>query len=435
MKNDSDSDTVPYNEEEGKGEATTNEIIELDIANLDQQEAMSIVTSLLPLCQKVMATDCMAKINEESIAEKNINKNNKISSKSKDRSVCDPRTNVSVDVCDPRTNVEVGMCDPRTNVEVGCENDSSRSNDVTIELINNLLDKAIRKRKMSTKSNMEKKKHKATPEDDEISLHAASDLEKRIDALTKSSSGEISSEEDEFDVKNLRADYLDEDNSGPAVDKDLADLFKDMRESGLSKDKIAQKAKENARPENCNLETKQVNPEIWSNIISSGDRSLDLQLQKSQKLISKASYAILKASNNLLEFKKQKKHKKDKIKEIMKNSTDALALLTTAHNQNEQIRRGLLLKRLAKEQRSLGKDVPKDSKYLFGDDLNKKISEASGIKKLKLRRAEYKKSDQDNRNFQFSKNWERPQKSQRGRQGYRSFKTSSTQRKKKEKQE
>ena len=48
---------------------------------------------------------------------------------------------------------------------------------------------------------------------------------------------------------------------GPSIDKDLADLFKDFRKKGLSKDKVALKAKENPRPENCNLETKQVNPE------------------------------------------------------------------------------------------------------------------------------------------------------------------------------
>ena len=117
MNDDSDSDiTVPYNEEEGKGEATTNGIREvLNIASLDQQQTASIVASLLPLCQKVMAADCMAKTNTECVIEKDNDKNNKNSSKSnKDK---------------------ISICDPRTNVEVGCENnDSSRSNDITIEL-------------------------------------------------------------------------------------------------------------------------------------------------------------------------------------------------------------------------------------------------------------------------------------------------------------
>ena len=40
---------------------------------------------------------------------------------------------------------------------------------------------------MSTKISTERKKHKTTSEDDKFSLHAESDLEKRIDALTKSS--------------------------------------------------------------------------------------------------------------------------------------------------------------------------------------------------------------------------------------------------------
>jgi len=60
-------------------------------------------------------------------------------------------------------------------------------------------------------------------------------------------------------------------------------------------------------PANCNLEVKQVNPEIWSNIIDLKDRSTDIQIQKSQGLVSKATYAILKIVNQqsmLIEIRK-----------------------------------------------------------------------------------------------------------------------------------
>jgi len=201
---------------------------------------------------------------------------------------------------------------------------------------------------------------------------------------------------------------------------------------------VAQKAKENPRPENCNLETKLVNPEIWSNIVTTSDRSLDLQLQKSQKLISKATYAVLKSTNSVISLKKDKKKRKELIKGIMKNSTDAIALLTTAHNHNEQLRRELLLKRLAREQRSLGKDIPVDAKHLFGDDLNKKLTEAAGVNKLKPWKGHLSRTQTASRSS-YSKNWTGPQKSQRGRQsGYRQpqkYKTSSTIQKKKEKQD
>ena len=121
---------------------------------------------------------------------------------------------------------------------------------------------------------------------------------------------------------------------------------------------------------------------------------------------------------------------------MMKSSTDALALLTTAHNQNEQLRRDLLLKRLVREQRSLGKNVPHESKMLFGDDLSKKLTEAAGAHKLRPKKANYKqqfeskgyKKPYQNSNY-FPKNWEGLRKSQRSRQsGYqtRSFKSSST---------
>jgi len=173
---------------------------------------------------------------------------------------------------------------------------------------------------------------------------------------------------------------------------------------------VAQKAKENPRPENCNLETKLVNPEIWSNIVTTSDRSLDLQLQKSQKLISKATYAVLKSTNSVISLKKDKKKRKELIKGIMKNSTDAIALLTTAHNHNEQLRRELLLKRLAREQRSLGKDIPVDAKHLFGDDLNKKLTEAAGVNKLKPWKGHLSRTQTASRSS-YSKNWTGPQKS------------------------
>ena len=58
--------------------------------------------------------------------------------------------------------------------------------------------------------------------------------------MTKTSDeSSYSTSENEFDLKAFRADYLDQDEKGPSVDKYLAELFKDFREKGLSKEKVA----------------------------------------------------------------------------------------------------------------------------------------------------------------------------------------------------
>ena len=139
-------------------------------------------------------------------------------------------------------------------------------------------------------------------------------------------------------------------------------------------------------PANCNLEVKQVNPEIWNNVIGSKERSTDIQIQKSQKLISKASYAILKIADSAINANKSKKDRKKSLKAIIKNATDALAFMTTSQIHSETLRRELILKKLAPEQRSIGKNVPPDDKLLFGDNLNKKLTEAAGMQKLKPRK-------------------------------------------------
>ena len=48
--------------------------------------------------------------------------------------------------------------------------------------------------------------------------------------MTKTSDeSSSSSSEDDFDLKAFRVDYLDQDEMGPSVNKDLAYRFKDFR--------------------------------------------------------------------------------------------------------------------------------------------------------------------------------------------------------------
>ena len=241
--------------------------------------------------------------------------------------------------------------------------------------------------------------------DDEISIPSQSDMDMRINNILNDDSSTSSSDEDTSELlKELRNDFMADEETGPPLREDLADLFKGMKEKPLSKEKILEKSKKHPQPSNCKLFAQQVNPEIWNNALTASERSLDLKLQKVQKLITKAISANLKATNDLLDIKGKKGNKKELLKQAATNATDAVALLTTANDCTATLRRDLMVKSLEYEQRGLGKDVPIDNNMLFGDDLNKRLTEIAGVNKLKIKRKSFKNN---------SKNYYRSQKSPR----------------------
>ena len=137
--------------------------------------------------------------------------------------------------------------------------------------------------------------------------------------------------------------------------------------------------------------------------MSARERSLDLEIQKSQNLISKAAYSILKAAELTISATKSKKDRKTALKTILTNTTDALGLITTANVNTNKMRRDLILKKLAPEQRIIGKNIPTDDNLLFGENMPKRLTEAASASKLKMKPYES--------NFKpFSKNDYRPRK-------------------------
>jgi len=89
----------------------------------------------------------------------------------------------------------------------------------------------------------------------------------------------------------------------------------------------------------------------------------------------------------------------------------------------EKLRKNLILKKLSPEQKVIGTNVPVDDKMLFRDNLNKKLTEAANMSKLKPREfktfSSFTKASYSN----YSKNENRPRKnSSRGRRGgYKHF--------------
>lgn len=299
-----------------------------------------------------------------------------------------------------KTNTALEDNDNRECIEIENVDFEKRSNSRTnvkrkhtsIELSNDAVDvsmkKSQQKHKSSATSTKARKANIANEDEDSVSIPTQSDIDDKVNKLlddTEEDSEESSSDEEELDLDKLKSQYMDDEPKGPAIDAKLASLFNSMKEYGMSKEKVASKSKEHPMPENCNLDTKQVNPEIWGQAMSSKDRSLDLQIQKSQKLCSKAAYSVLKIAELAMISTKSKKDRKTALKKILTNATDALGFITTANVHTNKLRREQILKKLAPEQRHIGKNIPTDDKLLFGENMPKKLTEAANASKLKVK--------------------------------------------------
>ena len=103
--------------------------------------------------------------------------------------------------------------------------------------------------------------------------------------------------------------------------------------------------------------------------------------------------------------------------------TDALLLNAHHHNNIEQIRRDQLKYFLDKDQRILAKDVNPTDVHLFGDDLNKRLSEIETDNKIKgihsFNNRNFKRPFNSNYNNKplYSKNFNRFQKPENPVQG------------------
>ena len=85
---------------------------------------------------------------------------------------------------------------------------------------------------------------------------------------------------------------------------------------------------------------------------------------------------------------------------VILTCTDALTLSLFSHEVTEQTRRDFMAYRFSSEHKELCYNVPKSSKKLFGDDVNKRLDESS----CKVKPADYKKSKNSSKFSKHPKN-------------------------------
>ena len=160
--------------------------------------------------------------------------------------------------------------------------------------------------------------------------------------------------------------------SGP-INKKLSELINTLWQQKDPLDKLQDEMGTSDPPQNCQkLAIKYCNEEIWNGHLQNKHRNVDLKIQK--------------VADSLIKIK----HSKDMTASDMKNAvmplikmwTDGLTFLAHGNNLLNQTLSNYITSVSPRHMSELGKKVPHDSDWLFGDNIVSRINQIKGATKL-----------------------------------------------------
>ena len=187
-------------------------------------------------------------------------------------------------------------------------------------------------------------------------------------------------ESDEILLKELAESLDDNEATGENVKTQLADIVNKRWGKKLSPEKIKNVLGKYKTPANCtDLVTTRTENEIWVQLNAS-QKKADLQVANIQQNLQKIAVATVHTANDLLEAKTGAKVDHNK---LVTNMIDSIALLGHASHELTVLRRWRLQPALKQEYASAlcSMDIP-PSKYLFGDDLAKRLRDIKETNKI-----------------------------------------------------
>ncbi len=224
-------------------------------------------------------------------------------------------------------------------------------------------------------------KRRRAQEHAQTDVHASDDdsVSADINLLTEPQSQQVTDQKNENNsvLKEL-SDLLDEDETtGPAIQKQLAEIADKRWGAKLTPEKIKTLTERYNTPENITsmIPTK-VNNEIWS-LLSSAKKKMDLQLSNLQQTLRKVAISVLQTGDELLLQTTGSVNKN-----LASRSVDALAMLGHANSELSRLRREQIRFALHPDYAAICKaDIP-NGPLPFGDDLPKNLKEAKETKAL-----------------------------------------------------
>ena len=211
------------------------------------------------------------------------------------------------------------------------------------------------------------------------------------------SDGEIDSgDESEDDIlKDLKSSFKGCEETGPAIDKDMADIVNAGLRAPSKSEEIKKLKEKFKRPANVeNLQVPRTETIMWRNM-SEKSRAADAAIQKAVAKFVPGVTAVIQQLELINKHKKEIK-KNPIFKEIRKLSTEAVSALSHAVFTSCQQRKDLIKNDIDEKFHSLCEPSHQVSATnLFGDNLNTKLKELDDTKKVSLskRKSYYTKQD------------------------------------------
>ncbi|XP_070182738.1 transcriptional regulator ATRX homolog [Littorina saxatilis] len=235
-----------------------------------------------------------------------------------------------------------------------------------------------------------KRTDEISDEDDEIE-----DLFQEMESCSNDALNEI---EQEFDLA---------EDVGPNISEKLAQIVERMKKGLLSEDKLQEKFEKYKKPGNCDITVPRVNPEIWDKIEHEA-RSRDLRVQQEQKMLLKATFALAKISDDLVQSASTQS------KAMLKTVMDAVALILKTVHELSVDRRSRIVnaQNVNKKYRKLNSNDIPITDLLFGNELKASLAAIDSASKLGN---DFTQSVRGRKFFPASKNGYRENWKSRGR--------------------
>ena len=216
-----------------------------------------------------------------------------------------------------------------------------------------------------------KRKLPMDEDDDTVSLTTSENLDNWIDTMVQKPN-EVDTDKIQEIWAEVNEEYEEEVDVGPEVMPALSSATKIMWLHKINEEKLKSKL-EVKLPANCTfLDTKRVNKTIWQKA-SPIVRSKDIGMQTLQKKIAKSQVYLLKVAEAISNASLQGTaidHTS-----LLKNIQHAIGLSGAANQNINDMRRQALKYALPKKLQPLAKSAPESDKLLFGDDLNKRVTD------------------------------------------------------------
>ena len=212
-----------------------------------------------------------------------------------------------------------------------------------------------------------------------LSDSAESDAEQLLEPNKRQKIQDGDEEEDTL-LDEIVQSMTETEKTDAKILEKLAKIIENRWLNKLSDGQFKEKTEKYLRPANCdNFITPTVNPEIWERL-DRQTRGRDLKLSTLQSTTTKVGYICTKATDLLLQARRE--NKSPDIEQLIRMHTDALGLLGHISFEISQRRRDAIRPNLNKEYATLCASHVPITKMLFGDELQTQLNHIRASNKI-----------------------------------------------------